>query len=299
MVSFSEPQPSSCTVPSHNDVVHAPSKSHDAENGANRIDDTMADDTVASYEHPDEVVQNLHPHRILKIPRHRRRQRSWLLLFWLILGWVMVVILAARLWRHRHSEPPSNTDDDSDFVVRINSGSAAPYFDQKDREWSAEAVDLSVAHTAPFVVTDHRNEVLYTVNGDGYLFDSAHFTPNSARKPIPNAGVEGVGLYRDERYFRTNGIYTIPVPKRKAWYRVDLYFCEVYFGAAGQRLFDVYVNNDLIRENFDIVEAAGGYNFTAVVVSHSVYVRNQHSITVELESIVEHAKISGIQVQSL
>jgi hypothetical protein len=35
------------------------------------------------------------------------------------------------------------------------------------------------------------------------------------------------------------------------------------------------------------------------VVSHSVYVRNQHSITVELESIVEHAKISGIQVQSL
>jgi Malectin domain len=139
---------------------------------------------------------------------------------------------------------------------------------------------------------------LYTVNGDGYLFDSTHYSYSAARKPIPNAGVEGVGLYRDERYFRTNGIYTIPVPKRNAWYRVDLYFCEVYFGASGERLFNVFIDNDMVREYFDIYATARG-NFTAVVVSHSVYVRHQDSITVELESIVEHAKISGIQVQSL
>jgi Malectin domain len=297
MVSFSEPQPSS--VPSQTGNVHAqpPSKQpHDAENGADRVDDTMADDTD-SCDSP-EVVQHRHHHRILKIPRQRRRRRPWLLLFWLAMGWVMVAILATRLLRYRHAEPSTNKDD-SNFAVRINSGAATPYSDQEGREWLAEAVDFSVEHTAPFVVTNNRNEILYTVNGDGYLFDSTRYSYSTARKPIPNAGVEGVGLYRDERYFRTNGVYTIPVPKRKAWYRVDLYFCEVYFGSVGQRLFDIYVQGDLIRENFDIVAAAGGYNFTAVVVSHSVYVRHEDTITVDLESIVEHAKISGIQVQSL
>lgn len=70
-----------------------------------------------------------------------------------------------------------------------------------------------------------------------------------------------------------------------------------FFNAAGARIFDVYVEGILVRDNLDVFSVSGGIN-VAHLVSVPVSV-SDGAITVELVAQVENPFISAIEVVRL
>ena len=59
--------------------------------------------------------------------------------------------------------------------------------------------------------------------------------------------------------------YTIPgFTPNSTGHSVTLHFAELYFSAAGQRMFNASINGNTVLTNFDIFATAGNKNFTAV-----------------------------------
>jgi Malectin domain len=75
-------------------------------------------------------------------------------------------------------------------------------------------------------------------------------------------------LFCSERFFplETGGGYEIQVPAAGE-YRVELYFREDFYNMSRQRVFNISVENELIRQDFDILLRAGGPHLPTKVVS--------------------------------
>ena len=76
---------------------------------------------------------------------------------------------------------------------------------------------------------------------------------------------------------------------------MKLKFAEIYFGGAGQRVFNIVINGTTVQPNFDVVAAAGG-PFIAIDKTYPVNV-TAGQITISLVSVVENPKISAIEIQ--
>jgi Malectin domain len=293
------------------------------------IDVTMEDDSELydSYDYPREVAGIDPKQRAMSSQHGRGRGRGrwcgWMPLC-LVVGWIATLVLAVQLFVVRQDyrkfrsqlevlfpDDDSNNEDElypkdspnsspyrdtASFTLRINAGSSRSYTDNQKRGWLADAVELGDDKRSD--IKNIQGETIFTVMGDGYLYDTTVAMPETIYTPILNDGVEGQGLYRDERYFETYGRYDIHVPTINNWYRVDLFFCEFFYQEEGERLMDLLVQGEKIRSNYDIMHETNGQNFTAVVVSHSVYVR-EPTISIELKSVKNEPKINGIQVQAL
>lgn len=104
--------------------------------------------------------------------------------------------------------------------IRIDCGSTAPYVDVLGARWSA----------------------------DYAYVDGEHWV---ARIPIP--GTDDDPLYQTQRFWESAqpfDAYRIPnLPP--GTYRVELRFAELYYKAIGYRVFDVYVEGNLVGDNVD------------------------------------------------
>jgi hypothetical protein len=110
-------------------------------------------------------------------------------------------------------------------------------------------------------------------------------------------------LYQSERYANDVSL-TYEIPVENGTYNVNLHFAEIFFGVPGagsaggegSRVFDIDIEDGLAQINdYDIVVVAGG-SATAVVESFTDIVVEDGSLTIVLTSVVENAKISGIEV---
>jgi hypothetical protein len=100
-------------------------------------------------------------------------------------------------------------------------------------------------------------------------------------------------LYQTERYGAFSYNFTVP----NGNYTVLLKFAEIYFTAAGQRVFNVSINGTLVLTNFDIIAAAGA-PLTALDKSFPVTVTNG-TITVQfITGSSNWPKVSAVEIQS-
>jgi hypothetical protein len=104
--------------------------------------------------------------------------------------------------------------------------------------------------------------------------------------PAPQA------VYRAERY----GTFTYTVPNLTPGirYTVRLHFAEVYWKAAGKRVFNVAINNILVLRHFDIYAAAGDAD--RAVVKEFTTTPSSGVITIAYTSVVNNAQSSGIEI---
>jgi len=100
-------------------------------------------------------------------------------------------------------------------------------------------------------------------------------------------------VYQSERY--GNFTYTLPNLSAGAPYTVRLHFAEFYWTSAGQRVFNVSLNGTPVLTNFDIVQDAGG-PLVAVAKDFSTNSDSSGNITISFSSVVDNAKVSGIEV---
>jgi Malectin domain/IPT/TIG domain len=152
-------------------------------------------------------------------------------------------------------------------TVRINCGAFVPYIDSiPNNTWSAD-VNFQ--------------------NGNRFSGCPAN---------ILNTDIDTI--YCSERWFGGgpgfNGTYTIPVVP--GVYTVRLLFAELYFATTKSRIFNVYVQNQLLRSNFDIIAVAGGRNISLLVPTIATVSSIDPNIRLTFQNVVQNAKISGIEI---
>jgi autotransporter-associated beta strand protein len=121
-----------------------------------------------------------------------------------------------------------------------------------------------------------------TDNGYSYTVDVRGVT-----NPAPQTA------YQEHRY--GNMSYTFTNYQAGANYLVRLHFCESYWSASGQRIFNVLLNGTKVLGNFDIYAAAGAQN-KAVIKEISTTAKANGTITVQFSNVVDNASISAIEV---
>ncbi len=124
------------------------------------------------------------------------------------------------------------------------------------------------------------------------------YAPTGATITVPAglAGAAPAAVYADAR--QGSFTYTIPGLISGNAYTVVLHFAELYFNAAQQREFNVSINGTPVLTNFDIFQAAGGKEFTAVVQSFPNIVALGNQIVLAFSNgAKDQPMLSGIEIQ--
>jgi hypothetical protein len=100
-------------------------------------------------------------------------------------------------------------------------------------------------------------------------------------------------LYQNERYNTGPLTYTFSVPN--GIYTVTLKFAEIWFTAAGKRVFHIVLNGQTVQSNFDIAAQAGGA-FRAIDRTFTVNVGNGQ-LSIQLLPSVENTTVHAIEIR--
>ena len=122
----------------------------------------------------------------------------------------------------------------------------------------------------------------WNANGYSYAVDVSSVT-----NPAPQT------VYQEQRY--GNSTYTFNNYLPGTNYLVRLHFVECCWSAAGQRIFNVYINGVKVLSNFDIYAAAGGQN-KAVILEIPATADVNGRITIQFVNVVDNASICAIEI---
>jgi FtsP/CotA-like multicopper oxidase with cupredoxin domain/fibronectin type 3 domain-containing protein len=165
------------------------------------------------------------------------------------------------------SSPASATTSACPTIVQINAGGPA---------------------VAPFVA-----DVDFT--GGATINHANTINLNGQPNPAPAA------VYQTARVAATAGAgttfsYTIPGYTAGSSHTVRLHFCETFWTAIGQRVFNVSINGTQVLANFDIFKTAGGQN-RALIQSFTANANSSGQYVIVFTSVTDKGLISGIEVQ--
>lgn len=145
--------------------------------------------------------------------------------------------------------------------IRINSGSSVSFTDSEGLKWNPDE---------------------YYINGN----------VNAVSDTVAIAKTSDDNLFRSERY----GPLKYEIPLRNGEYSVTLLFADIYpvtAQSAGKRVFDVSIEGATVFEGLDIVQEAGGYSALRKTKTITV---SDGALSVELKTVIELPKISGIEI---
>ncbi|WP_162417708.1 malectin domain-containing carbohydrate-binding protein [Cyclobacterium roseum] len=134
-----------------------------------------------------------------------------------------------------------------------------------------------------------------TYNGQLYVGDRNTDYANSSKVNL-NFSVNGSEMFRTERYSRTLD-YSIPV--KNGTYTVITYHNELWFGSygppasSGNRVFDINIEGNRVKSNFDIYRESG--NKPTTLTFRSVKV-GDGMLDISLIATTNNATVSGIAV---
>lgn len=194
---------------------------------------------------------------------------------------------------------------DNIFTINVGTGhdpaDGTLSFGLSDREDGTRELytfDLNEAEdTAPATP-----ELIYAVNAGGDAFTAANGVEyladdfGNGRSYASNADIAGTtddALYQSELW--NPGGFTYELAVENGTYDVELNFAEIWSGAAtpGKRVFDVYVEDELIFNDLDITDEVGMN--TALDLIGQVEVTDG-SLTISTTGEVQNAKIAGFSV---
>jgi hypothetical protein len=157
---------------------------------------------------------------------------------------------------------------------------------------------------ASAVFTKNSSTIPYQINCGGnavapFAADAFHSGDDSTYSSATAVSTSGVAnaapaaVYQTERF--SDFTYTFPGLTSGTAYTVRLHFAEIWFTAAGSRLFNVIINGQPVLTNFDVFTAAGGAD-KAVVKEFQVTANGSGQIIIQFVSVLTNAKCSGIEI---
>jgi hypothetical protein len=150
------------------------------------------------------------------------------------------------------------------------------------------AINAGGPATSPFAADE-----FYTSSGTYSYTTGTAVSTAGVTNPAPAA------VYQSQRTAVTGFpiTYTLPGLTAGSAYTVRLHFAELYFKAAGQRVFNVAINGASVLANFDVYKASGGA-FRAVVESFSASANAAGQIVITLTAVTNNPIINGLEVQT-
>ncbi|WP_210527179.1 malectin domain-containing carbohydrate-binding protein [Rubellimicrobium arenae] len=160
------------------------------------------------------------------------------------------------------------------------------------RDTATVRVDVGGAETGKEVTINAGGGVFAGTGGLTFLADRYVSGGRSYSTDSPITGTSDDRLYQSERY----GDFSYSVPIADGSYTVTLKFAEIYFDAAGQRVFDVMAEGRRVLNDFDIWKSAGGHN-----IAHDVDITvsvTDGRLDLEFLSVIDNAKVNGIVISA-
>ncbi len=179
------------------------------------------------------------------------------------------------------------------FLHRINTGGAPlPSLDGSSPGWAEDQAATAINANGPAnpgtpspFVNSSQTDVTFGTNATITLDPSV---PASVPPEI----------FKTERWDQAGGaemMWSLPVPAG-AQLEVRLYIAEIYFGASqpGQRVFDVFIEDQLAIPSVDRAALTGGLNIGAML-SYSL-IAPDDTLDLRLGHITENPAIAGIEI---
>jgi hypothetical protein len=157
---------------------------------------------------------------------------------------------------------------------------------------NASVTVVSAAVTSVFRV-NAGGAAVSPFDSDRYNSGGFTFSGGGAVSTAGVANAAPASVYQTERY--GNFSYSFTGMAAASSHRVRLHFAEIYWQAAGSRLFDVSINGSRVLSNFDVFVAAGGARI-AVVRDFNVTADAAGNIVVSFTTIRDNAKLSAIEI---
>ena len=133
----------------------------------------------------------------------------------------------------------------------------------------------------------------YSFNSFGYASGTLGYLANT----IAGVCTSAQPLYQRERYSTSAGGFYYQFDCPPGIYETTLLEAETYWSAAGQRVFNVFIQGAQVLTNFDIFAVAGGKNIPVTRVFTNAVTNAQ--LQVLFTPVVDNARISGLQVRKL
>ncbi len=163
--------------------------------------------------------------------------------------------------------------------------------------------NVTATHTisATFATGTTQTPVFATNSGGGqytspssgivYQADTDYSGGTAASTTAAITGTSDPTLYKSERY----GNFSYNIPLANGNYTVTFKFAEIYWNAAGERIFNVSMQGTQVISNLDIYVQAG--KNAAYDVSFPVSVTNG-TLNINFTSVIDYAKVSAILITS-
>jgi hypothetical protein len=160
-----------------------------------------------------------------------------------------------------------------DYVQRISAGNASDVIDCSGDLW--------------------LHDTIYSFGAFGYSNGANGFLGNS----ISGICASAQPLYQRERYSTSGGGFSYQFDCPAGVYETTLLESETYWSAAGQRVFNVFIQGRQVLTNLDIYVAAGGKNLPLTLVFTNAVTNSQ--LQVLFVPVVDNARVSGVQVRKI
>jgi len=143
-------------------------------------------------------------------------------------------------------------------------------------------------------------------NGDTWLRDTPYSfgsfgysggTTGYLANTITGICASAQSLYQRERYSTNSGGFFFQFDCPEGIYETTLLESETYWSAAGQRVFNVFIQGKQVLTNLDIFQTAGGKNLPLTRVFTNAVTNSQLQIL--FTPVVDNARASGIQARKL
>ena len=159
--------------------------------------------------------------------------------------------------------------------------------------------DPTQSSTATVTLISPSSQILVHAGGPNYIdtlgqlwnADTGFSGGSTASTTKTITNTTDPALYQTERY----GGFSYQFNVSNGNYNVVLKFAEIYFTAAGQRIFNVSINGTKVLSNFDIVTAAGGA-LKAIDKTFPITVTNNQINIVFTPGSADLPKVSAIQI---
>jgi hypothetical protein len=180
---------------------------------------------------------------------------------------------------------PYNATKIREPIIFLNCG--GPSFNAKNRTWESDSLYPHFFFNKS--QTDGRETDALCQD---YIFSANNTNEDLEMKREGDFGA----LFCSERWFPMEGGYEIPV-SIVGEYRVELYFMENYHNSSQQRVFNISLEGELVRENFDISLRAGGARLPTKVVK-TVFV-DDLSVSIYMIASIDNPNINAIAVYEI
>jgi AraC family transcriptional regulator, melibiose operon regulatory protein len=124
------------------------------------------------------------------------------------------------------------------------------------------------------------------------------YTGNTFTHSTENTQFPDFGFSSELNSLRFGGVFKYIFNVPNGFYRVELFFSELYWTTIGKRIFTVKVKNKTAIENFDILKEAGGQNKVAHKYFTDIYI-SDGILMIEFISIEDFAQINMIIIEKI